>query len=151
VRLDEVILIEHMAAKSTLSLEHFCLAVQNTLSLPDFEYEIGKETEWGISFKDGVEYNVSFAYDVATLRNWDSTVPEGFNFTLALIFRKTTIVPLSASVELVLKIGQLLAVALGVPVAHHRTWVGVGNNVPRNCLFLPDQAMIKPSNKRSST
>jgi hypothetical protein len=129
--------MEHMAAKSPLSLEQLCEVAQRALDLPEFDCDAENETEWGISVKDSVEYNISRPYKEATLRTWDPTVPEGFNIGLILIFREGSALPSSTSDALVQHVAQTLAVALSTPIAHHRTWLGVGNSVPRHALFLP--------------
>ena len=110
---------------------------QRALDLPEFDCDAENETEWGVSVKDGVEYNISRPYKEATLRTWDPTVPEGFNIGLILIFREGSARPSSTSNALVQHVPQTLAVALGTLIAHHRTWLGVGNSVPRRALFLP--------------
>jgi hypothetical protein len=137
---DRVQLMEHLAAKSPLSLHEFCELVQRLFGLPDFVYDFENETEWGAAESDGVGYNVSRPFEPGTLQEWDSSVPAGCNFGLTLeVFRDG---PRAAgagrtSEELVRQIGQSLADGLGSRVYHHRTWVGAGQNVTRGHVFLP--------------
>ncbi len=134
---EDVQLMEHLAAISPLSLEEFCEVARSALDLPVFEYDAGNETEWGISLKEGVEYNISRPYKEETLKNWDSTVPLGSNFGVILIFPKTGGVSALAASALVERVGQALATALSTTIVHHRTWLGVGNSHPRNAAYAP--------------
>ena len=132
--------MEHMAIKSPLSLNAFCDVARRALGLPEFEYDAENETEWCISIKEGVMYNISRPYKAETLCSWDPTVPEGCNFGLILIFPKAFTAPSEASAALVEHVGRTLASAFGTAVYYHRTWLGVDNNLPRNTTFLPVQS-----------
>src|SRR5678815_1967564 len=81
--------MDHIAFASESTLEHICTVTQRALDLPDFKFDSENETEWGISEKARIEYNISRPYEPETLRSWDSTVPDGCNVGLALIFSES--------------------------------------------------------------
>ena len=136
---DDVKFMEHIAIASDLTLEEFCAVAQRTLGLPDFKFDGENETEWGISVKDSIEYNISRPYEPETLRSWDSTVPHGCNFGLILIFPKSAAETAETSHPIVRQVCETLANVLGTPLHHHRAWLGPGINLARKGVFVPKQ------------
>jgi hypothetical protein len=137
---DRTRLMELLAVDCPLTLEAFCDAMRGRFGLPDFEFDSENETEWGLVERDGIEYNVSRPYERGTLQKWDDSVPAGCNFGVTLIVSKDC-PPYQdvewSSAELVPNIGQGLADLLGQRVYHHRSWVGVGDNVMQRRVFHP--------------
>ncbi len=136
----ETLLMEHLAARSRLSLRRFCVKVRSALNLPKFRFGSENETEWGFVRIGAVEYNISRPYEASTLREWDDTVPEGCNFGISLMVYRGHPNPDHqwVSENLVEPVAQRLANALGVTMHYHRTWEGPGRNTPRSRTFLPD-------------
>jgi hypothetical protein len=132
--------MDHLAISSPLSLTDCCSIAQNALHLPPFELDSENESEWGIAVKDGIEYNISRPYEAETLRDWDPTVPEGFNIGVTLMFSEDSTWSANAFDAMAEQVGRTLASAFGTTVVHHRTWLEAGNNVPRNRAFYPGTA-----------
>lgn len=132
--------IEHLAIDCPLSLRKFCNKMQRIFRLPDFEFDYENETEWGLVEYEGIEYNVSRPYERGTLQEWDESVPAGCNFGVSLIVSQERPPEQNVewgSAELVPNIGQALADLFERQVYHHRTWLGVGNNLTRKQVFYP--------------
>lgn len=130
---------EHFAFFSPLPLKALCEAVRARLGLPEFD---GSEdaTEWGISEDDGLEYNISRPFADGTLQAWDRSVPAGCNVGLALSVSRTHSKWTDGgciSEDFVLSVAQAVANLLGVPVHHHRTWLGPGRNIHHRHVFEP--------------
>lgn len=137
---NEIAMMEHLAVALPISLHEFCDRFRQILNLPEFDYDSENETEWGVVETPNMEYNVSRPYDCGTLQDWDSTVPDGCNFGVSLILYRSH--PNShdhdwALSHIVVPVAQQLAYEFNIPVHYHRTWFGVGNNVPRNTTFFP--------------
>jgi hypothetical protein len=135
-------LAEHFALRCPLPLEDVCNAVRERFGLPDFEYDSENETEWGLSFHDGLEFNVSRPYEDGVLQAWDDSVPHGCNVGFTLSVSADRSEPHDAEqsgTQLVPRIGQALADLLCHPIHHHRTWLGPGNNLRRARVFRPEK------------
>jgi len=101
------------------------------------------ETEWGIAETQDTQYNISRPYEVGSLQEWDDTVPDGCNFGISLILFRSH--PNAhdhdwAVNHLVTPVAQKIANEFNIPVHYRRTWLGVGNNVPRDTTFNSDAA-----------
>ena len=141
-------LMEHLAVDCPLSLHEFCGAMQRQFELSDFVFDCENATEWGLVEHDGIEYNVSRPYERGTLKEWDDSVPVGCNFGVILIVAQDCSPGRNAewsSDELVPHVGQGLADLFGQRVYHHRTWLGVGNNLSRKRVFHPMPSSAEPS------
>jgi hypothetical protein len=139
---DQIAMMEHLALHSPLSLKAFCARLQSALRLPEFRFDAENETAWGLTVVENVEYNVSRPYKTGTLTLWDSTVPPGCNFGISLIIYRGHPQPNHewALEHLVLPVARAIAREFDVPVHYHRTWMGVGENVPRKMLFRPSES-----------
>lgn len=124
-----------------LLLQEFCYSIQQRFELPDFEFDWENETEWGLVEYEGIEYNLSRPFERGTLQEWDESVPAGCNFAITLSVSQERLPEQNvewSSAELVPKIGQALADLFERQVYHHRTWLGVGNNLTRKQVFYPN-------------
>ncbi len=136
----QIRVMEHLAIDCPLSLRDFCDAMQQRFELPDFEFDAENETEWGLVEHEGIEYNVSRPFEVGTLQSWDQSVPEGCNVGVSLLVSQEC--PPTQDVEwgsatLVPHVAEGLADLFGSTVYHHRSWLGVGENVIRTKVFYP--------------
>lgn len=136
--MNQTAMMEHMAVSTPLSLIEFCDRCRHVLDLPEFRYDYENETEWGVAKTQDMEYNISRPYEVGTLQEWDDTVPDGCNFGISLILSHSH--PNAnnhdwAFKHLVVPVAQQIANEFNLPVYYHRTWLGVGNNIPRNITF----------------
>jgi hypothetical protein len=132
--------MEHLATACPLSLRDLCDAMQSHFGLPAFEFDAENETEWGSAVREGIEYNVSRPYEPGTLQQWDDSVPAGCNFGITLALSNGCPPHQDAQWSLntlTPDIGQRLADLVQSPVCHHRTWLGVGQNVARHRVFRP--------------
>jgi hypothetical protein len=137
---DRIKFTEHLAADCPLSLKEFCSSVQKELALPDFEFDYENETEWGTVEHKNIEYNISRPYECGTLHKWDNSVPLNCNFRISLIIPKDSSPKYDLNwglIELVPQIGQTLSNLFKTEIYHHRTWIGVGQNLIRNQVFRP--------------
>lgn len=132
--------MEHLAVETPISLEEFCNLMRRELALPEFKFDSEDETEWCCVEHRGIEFNISRPYSPGTLQDWDDSVPPNANFGVSLMV--STDCPRSqdltwASAELVPEVARRLAQSLGRTVHHHRTWLGVGENLYPSQTFLP--------------
>ncbi len=153
---DRIRHMELLAIDCPLSLREFCDAMQRRLGLPTFEFDFENETEWGLIEHAGIEYNVSRPYERGTLAKWDGLVPVGCNFGVTLMVSQDRPPRHNAEwsfVELVPDVGQRLADTFGMPVYHHRTWMGVGKSMVRDPPSTPEKDVPNSSLKmwRSSS
>ncbi|MEK3917713.1 hypothetical protein [Paenibacillus sp. FSL H7-0331] len=79
-------IFEHITFKSNLSLEEFTERLSEQVFLTQkFQYDYENENNWSRAFdEDHIEINISKPFEEGTLQEWDSTVPEGCNFGIAL-------------------------------------------------------------------
>jgi hypothetical protein len=126
--------MEHLAVESDLQLREVCVRLAMALRTTAFAFDCENETEWGIAKLGELEINVSRPYDVGTLREWDDTVPIGFDLGVTIEVPRDVAVP---APERIAAIAQTIATSLGAVVVHHRTWTGVGQNVERSIRYAP--------------
>jgi hypothetical protein len=108
--------MEHLAARTDLSLREICSRLEAALRTTAFEFDHENETEWGIAKLGEIEINVSRPYEKGTLKKWDDSVPNGFDVGVSIC------VPPNASAPSIDDITRAIASALGAEVVHHRTW-----------------------------
>jgi hypothetical protein len=140
VEVADIRLAEHFAFRSARPIAELCKAIGDGLALPEFAFDSENETEWGCVVHDGLEYNVSRPYHDGTLKQWDPSVPTDCNVGITISVANARPHPQDAQescAELVPHVGQALADLMLVPVYHHRTWLGPGENVARADLFRP--------------
>jgi hypothetical protein len=131
--------MEHLAFASQLSFPKLCSVVRIALDLPPLSGDHENETEWASCEVDEIEYNLSHPFKSHTLRQWDSSVPEGCTVAFTLMLEKThaRIRDEEWMGALVESVGGRLARSLATAVHHHRTWLAVGPSVMRKQTFAP--------------
>ncbi len=140
--------MEHLALKSTATLDEFCSRFRQSLDLPEFQFGAENATEWGFSEMDNIEYNVSKPYESGTLQQWDYTVPESCNFGISLILYREH--PNATDHEwavehLVNPVAQKIANEFTVTVHFHRTWYASGENIQRDLTYVPAKGLTSVS------
>jgi hypothetical protein len=96
------------------------------LGCSPFEFGAENETQWGDATLGEVSLNVSRPYEDGTLREWDSSVPEGFDVGISI-----------RGADSVAVLARAIAKALGARVVHHRTWIAPGQSTDRNDVYDP--------------
>ena len=117
---------EHLAVRSDLGLEDVCAKLVAALGCSPFEFGAENETQWGDATLGEVSLNVSRPYEDGTLREWDSSVPEGFDVGISI-----------RGADSVAVLARAIAKALGARVVHHRTWIAPGQSTDRNDVYDP--------------
>ena len=131
---EETELMEHLAVRTDLPLREICSRLEHALHTPPFVFDSENETEWGIAAMDAIELNVSRPYEEGTLKEWDDSVPDGFDVGVTICVPRGAPIP---SAERIASIAQTIASALRATVVHHRTWTGPGKNTRRETRHDP--------------
>lgn len=81
-----MIINEHLAFRSVLTLEQFTELLKNELFLKEFLFDFENENNWAWTFdEDHILINISKPFDDGMLQEWDSSVPQGCNFGITLL------------------------------------------------------------------
>ncbi|MEK3917838.1 hypothetical protein [Paenibacillus sp. FSL H7-0331] len=81
-----MIINERLAFNSDFTLEELIKLLRMSLSLDEFQFDYENENNWGWTYDENrIEINVSKPYEEDKLYEWDSTVPKGCNFGVALM------------------------------------------------------------------
>ncbi|ULL16523.1 hypothetical protein DVH26_20005 [Paenibacillus sp. H1-7] len=81
-----MVIHEHLAFKSLLTLDHFVELLRNALYLNEFEFDYENENNWAWTYDDDhISINISKPFEEGKLQEWDSSVPQGCNFGISLM------------------------------------------------------------------
>lgn len=116
--------LEHLAVRTDLDLEDVCEKLEASLGCTPFEFGAENENQWGEATRGRVCFNVSRPYEAGKLREWDASVPEGFEVGISI-----------DGADSIAAIARSIANALGARVVHHRTW---GKNDARHDVYDPE-------------